>query len=156
VERFRFLLTTFSQPNVLEQMKEKNNLFSEATKGMSCTSSAVTPMLTDLYQISMAYAYFNSGRHEESAVFDLFFRKCPFKGEICVFAGLDECLKFIHNYSFSSGEIDFLQKQFPHWNPAFFEYLASIDCSEIKVIHLLSDFFYYEVKKLFFDQMFCS
>lgn len=104
-----------------------------ATKSMSCTSSTVTPMLTDLYQISMAYAYFNCGRHEETAVFDLFFRKCPFKGEICVFAGLDECLKFIHNYGFKPEEIDFLQKQFPHWNPSFFEYLANIDCTGLKV-----------------------
>lgn len=39
-------------------------------------SSFVRPLLTDLYQISMAYAYYNSGRHECRATFDLYFRKC--------------------------------------------------------------------------------
>ncbi|CAM9705249.1 unnamed protein product [Choristocarpus tenellus] len=47
----------------------------------------VTPMLTDMYQISMTYAYWKAGRQDEKAVFDLFFRKNPFKGQFTVFAG---------------------------------------------------------------------
>jgi hypothetical protein len=38
-------------------------------------SSVVQPLLTDLYQISMAYAYWKSNKHEEMATFDLYFRK---------------------------------------------------------------------------------
>lgn len=41
----------------------------------------VTPLLNDMYQITMAYSYWRSGRHNEYATFELFFRKCPFKGE---------------------------------------------------------------------------
>jgi hypothetical protein len=38
-------------------------------------SSVVQPLLTDLYQISMAYAYWKSNKHQEIATFDLYFRK---------------------------------------------------------------------------------
>jgi len=103
------------------------------SKKLELDDSLVTPMLTDLYQISMAHAYFVAGRQEETAVFDLFFRKCPFKGEIAVFCGLDECLKFIHNYRFSEEEVNWLRKQYPSWKPAFFDYLASVNCNELSV-----------------------
>lgn len=36
-------------------------------------NNAVQPLLTDLYQLSMAYAYWKSQKNDE-AVFDLFFR----------------------------------------------------------------------------------
>ena len=38
-------------------------------------SSVVQPLLTDLYQISMAYAYWKSNKHQDEATFDLYFRK---------------------------------------------------------------------------------
>lgn len=38
-------------------------------------SNIVQPLLTDLYQISMAYAYWKNQKHEEIGSFDLFFRK---------------------------------------------------------------------------------
>ena len=38
------------------------------------------PLLTDLYQLTMAAAYHASGRAEQQAAFHLFFRSLPFKG----------------------------------------------------------------------------
>jgi len=35
-------------------------------------------MLTDNYQITMAYTYFLHNRHNNNAVFEAYFRKCPF------------------------------------------------------------------------------
>ncbi len=57
--------------------------------------------LEDLYQITMAYAYWKANRIEDTAVFDLFFRKNPFGGEFTIFAGLSECLKFLENFKYT-------------------------------------------------------
>ena len=93
----------------------------------------VCPLLTDMYQVSMAYAYWKSDRHELPAVFDLFFRKNPFGGEYCVFAGLDEVLKYLHRYKFLPEHIEYLRSIMPDCEDEFFAYLASIDCSQIRV-----------------------
>ncbi len=62
------------------------------------TNPLVTPLLTDLYQLSMAYAYWETGRADDSAVFDVFFRKNPFQGEYTIFGGLAEVQKFLDSY----------------------------------------------------------
>ena len=62
------------------------------------TNNLVTPLLTDLYQITMAYAYWKTNQHHKSAHFELFFRKNPFGGSYTIFAGLDEVLKFLSNF----------------------------------------------------------
>jgi hypothetical protein len=58
-------------------------------------------LFLDLYQITMAYAYWKARRTKDVAVFDLFFRKSPFHGEFTIFAGLSECLKFLENFHYS-------------------------------------------------------
>jgi len=103
------------------------------------TNSLVSPMLTDLYQITMAYAYWKANRHNECAVFELFFRKNPFAGEYTVFAGLDEVVKHLANFRFSSSDLEYLRNNpgLKHCEPAFFDhYLANLDCSEVKVCAL--------------------
>ncbi|KAK1300816.1 hypothetical protein QJS10_CPB13g00629 [Acorus calamus] len=97
------------------------------------TNPMVTPLLTDLYQFTMAYAYWKAGKHLDRAVFDLFFRKNPFGGEYTIFGGLDECIRFIANFRFSEEEISFLHSAMPGCEDEFFEYLRAIDCSDVEV-----------------------
>ncbi|XP_010263504.1 PREDICTED: nicotinate phosphoribosyltransferase 2-like [Nelumbo nucifera] len=98
------------------------------------TNSMVTPLLTDLYQFTMAYAYWKAGKHLERAVFDLFFRKNPFGGEYTVFAGLEECIRFIANFKFTEDEISFLRSSLPpNCEDGFFDYLRGIDCFGVEV-----------------------
>lgn len=61
----------------------------------------VPPLLTDLYQFTMAYAYWRAGRHQEPAVFELFFRDNPFGGGFSLFSGLHDCLLFLRNFRFT-------------------------------------------------------
>jgi len=92
--------------------------------------------MTDLYQITMAYAYWKSNRHNDRAVFELFFRKNPFKGEYTIFCGLDEVLKHLCSFKFKPDDIEYLRNcpALTHCDPAFFdEYLAALDCSEVKL-----------------------
>ena len=42
--------------------------------------------------------------------FDCYFRKNPFGGEYTVFAGLEECIKFIANFKLTEDEIDFIRQ----------------------------------------------
>lgn len=72
------------------------------------TNALVSPLLTDMYQISMTYAYWKNNRHNDQAVFDLFFRKNPFKGEYTVFAGQDEVLKFLSAFKCVFDAVPFL------------------------------------------------
>ena len=58
--------------------------------GPSASFIPCPPFLTDFYQVTMAYAYWKSGRSEMPAVFTLYFRSNPFQGGYAVAAGLDD------------------------------------------------------------------
>ena len=74
----------------------------------------LSPLLTDLYQLTMLYAYVKNGKTEEAA-FELFIRELPENRNYLVFAGLPWVVDFIENLHFSKEEIDYLHslKLFP-------------------------------------------
>lgn len=69
----------------------------------------------------------------DHAIFDAFFRKCPFKGEYCVFAGLHEVVEFLNNFKFSVEEVGYVKTLIPHAEQEFFDWLLTIDASQLKV-----------------------
>lgn len=65
-------------------------------------------LLTDFYQLTMAYAYWKSGKAEQEAVFNLFFRKNPFQSGFTIAAGLEYVIDFCQNFSFKDEDLAFL------------------------------------------------
>ncbi|GLG96702.1 Nicotinate phosphoribosyltransferase [Gryllus bimaculatus] len=97
-------------------------------------NGVVQPLLTDLYQITMAYAYWKSGKIADNAVFDLYFRKNPFQGEFTIFAGLEECLKFLENFQYSDSDIEYLRKTLPPTIEAeFYTFLRQLTVKDVTV-----------------------
>jgi len=66
-------------------------------------------LLTDLYQLSMSYGYYKNGMKDKEAVFNLFYRKNPFKGNYAICCGLSTVIEFIENFHFSTSDIDYLK-----------------------------------------------
>ncbi|MDP3784577.1 MAG: nicotinate phosphoribosyltransferase [bacterium] len=97
------------------------------------TNPLANALLTDLYQLTMAYGYWDSGRHEDPAVFDLFFRRCPFGGEFAVLAGIEETLRYVNNFHFTERNIDYLKLIMPECKSEFFSWLRKVDFTKLKI-----------------------
>ncbi len=84
-------------------------------------------LLTDLYQLTMANAYFKQGLHNRKAVFDLYFRH---NGKIsyAVAAGLEQACELINNFSYSDADIDYL-RSLRLFDEEFFRYLKGFKFS---------------------------
>ncbi|WDI41901.1 nicotinate phosphoribosyltransferase [Bremerella sp. P1] len=65
-------------------------------------------LLTDLYQLTMAYGYWKLGRADQEAVFHLFFRKPPFKGGYAITAGLQQAVDYLEAYRFDDSDVTYL------------------------------------------------
>ncbi|MAO65015.1 MAG: nicotinate phosphoribosyltransferase [Balneola sp.] len=80
-------------------------------------------LYTDLYELTMAQGYYLSGRHEQPATFDYFFRKLPFSGGYVVFAGLADLLELLDDFRFTKDELSYLKEQ--GFRDEFLEYLQN-------------------------------
>lgn len=88
-------------------------------------------LLTDMYQMTMSYAYWKQGLDKKEAVFHLFFRKRPFDGGFTITAGLESVIDFLENFHFESSDLEYLASlrswnDRPLFEPAFFDYLANL------------------------------
>ena len=64
-------------------------------------------LLTDLYQLTMAQAYFELGMKDD-AVFELFVRRLPATRRFLLAAGLEQALEYIAGLKFTADDIAFL------------------------------------------------
>ena len=67
-----------------------------------------SPLLTDLYQLTMLQAYFAHGMRE-TAVFEFFVRKLPAGRNFMVAAGLEQLLEFLEQLHFSADELAWIE-----------------------------------------------
>jgi len=81
-------------------------------------------LLADLYELTMAAAYFENNFHA-TATFELFVRALPKERSYLIAAGLEQALDYLENLSFQPNEIEYLRRQsvFAHVGEAFFDYL---------------------------------
>jgi len=83
-------------------------------------------MLTDLYELTMAAAYFEN-RFATAASFELFVRSLPQERSYLLTAGLEQCLQYLETVRFTKEDIDYLRRQpvFAHVKRHFFDYLET-------------------------------
>jgi nicotinate phosphoribosyltransferase len=85
----------------------------------------VSGLLTDLYELTMAAGYFETGKATERATFELSVRRLPKNRNFVIAAGLPQAIDYLLNLRFDAEEIEYLRglQHFHNASPAFFEYL---------------------------------
>jgi nicotinate phosphoribosyltransferase len=88
-------------------------------------------LLTDLYELTMAYGYWKSGADKKEAVFHLFFRENPFKGGFTIACGLAYVIDFLKNFKFHSSDLAYLESlkgndKKPLFEKKFLKYLERL------------------------------
>lgn len=78
-------------------------------------------LLTDLYQLTMAYGYWKKQMAEREAVFHLFYRRAPFGGHACIVAGTSPAVNYISELKFTADELEYLATLTGVDNKALFE-----------------------------------
>ncbi len=80
-------------------------------------------MLVDFYEITMANGFFENGRGNEIAYFDMFFRRVPDRAGYAVMAGVEQLIEYIKGLSFTADDINYLRGK-NMFCEEFLDYLA--------------------------------
>lgn len=88
-------------------------------------------LLTDLYQLSMAYGYWKTGRYNLQSVFHLSYRSNPFRGGYAVCAGLQTAMDYVTQFRFTDDDVAYLAElkgndQKPLFERDFLNYLSNL------------------------------
>ncbi|MEJ2479767.1 MAG: nicotinate phosphoribosyltransferase [Acidihalobacter sp.] len=83
-----------------------------------------SPLLTDLYQLTMMQAYLERGM-TETAVFEFFVRKLPETRRFLLAAGLAQVVEFLQELRVSDSDLAWLERS-GHANDRLLDYLAGL------------------------------
>lgn len=89
-------------------------------------------LLTDLYQLTMAYGYWKNGLAERECVFHLTFRSAPFEGRYAVACGLEHVVSLLDDLHFEPSDLNYLASLTggdgqPLFESGFLGYLSGLD-----------------------------
>jgi nicotinate phosphoribosyltransferase len=74
------------------------------------TKDRVPPaLLTDLYELTMAYGYWKNQMLDHEAVFHLSFRQQPFEGGYAIACGLSDAIDYLESFAFRSDDLAYLE-----------------------------------------------
>lgn len=79
-----------------------------ATSPLSSLYRSSLALATDLYQLTMAYAYWKSGVADREVVFHLTFRREPFAGGYAIAAGTSLAVEYLRELAFDRSDCDYL------------------------------------------------
>ena len=83
-------------------------------------------MLTDFYELTMANGYFELGKKDVIAYFDMFFRRVPDGGGFAIMAGLEQVVDYLQNLEFKDEDIQYLRAK-NCFSEEFLEYLRNFE-----------------------------
>ncbi|MBU2511613.1 nicotinate phosphoribosyltransferase [bacterium] len=91
-------------------------------------------LLTDFYQLTMAYGFWKSGMKDKEGVFHLFFRRAPFNGNFCISCGLENVISYINSLKFHPEDLAYLgsiqgSDDSPLFEKGFLDYLGDLKFS---------------------------
>ena len=89
-------------------------------------------LLTDLYELTMAYGYWKAGVSDREAVFNLFFRRHPFQSGFSIACGLSYVVDYLANFHFDDSDLAYLAElrgndERPLFEPGFLDYLRNLE-----------------------------
>ncbi|QIA07221.1 nicotinate phosphoribosyltransferase [Draconibacterium halophilum] len=84
-------------------------------------------LYTDFYELTMAQGYFFCHKKDQQTSFDYYFRTNPYKGGYTVFAGLQDFIDALQNFTYSNSDLEFLKAN--GFKDEFLDYLRDFKFS---------------------------
>jgi nicotinate phosphoribosyltransferase len=113
----------------MEDMGDKGDR--AAAESWMSTKHASTALLTDLYELTMACAYWKSGTADKEATFYVSFREAPFQGGFTIACGLASVIDQLRKFRFEASDLAYLRTLVgldskPLFEEQFIEYLRKL------------------------------
>jgi len=83
----------------------------------------ISALTTDFYELTMMQGYFEAN-HNPNVVFDMFYRNNPFNGGYAVFAGINDLIDKLEEFTFDAEDIAYL-KSLGQFSEPFLDFLSN-------------------------------